>query len=169
MSKKKKFILILLIFTNFYSNSYAQNLAYIDLDTVLEQSKLGLKIHEKLKKDRETKLNEIKLKETKLKELDQNIDEKKNILSKQELENEFSKLQSELRKLNILKDELKKEYDENKNREIMEFFNKINPYIQKYLSDHSIDILFNNKNIVIGKDNLDITSKIITIIDNEIN
>ena len=68
-----------------------------------------------------------------------------------------------------MKDELKKEYDENKNREIMEFFNKINPYIQKYLSDHSIDILFNNKNVVIGKDNLDITSKIITIIDNEIN
>ena len=51
----------------------------------------------------------------------------------------------------------------------MEFFNKINPYIQKYLSDNSIDILFNDKNVVIGKDNLDITSKIITIIDNEIN
>ena len=56
-----------------------------------------------------------------------------------------------------------------KSKEIMEFFNKINPYIQKYLSDNSIDILFNDKNVVIGKDNLDITSKIITIIDNEIN
>ena len=67
---------------------------HIDLDTVLEKSKLGIKIYEKLKKDRETKLNEIKLKEIKLKEIDQNIDE--NILSKQELENEFSKLQSEL-------------------------------------------------------------------------
>ena len=93
---------------------------------------------------------------------------KKNILSKQEFENELSKLQV-IKNLNILKGQLKQEFDNNKNREIMEFFNKINPYIQKYLSDNSIDILFNDKNVVIGKDNLDITSNIITIIDNEIN
>ena len=62
--KKKKLILILLIFINFFSNSYAQNIAYIDLDTVLERSKLGIKIYEKLRIDREIKLNEIKLKET---------------------------------------------------------------------------------------------------------
>ena len=167
--KKKKFILILLIFINFFSNSYAQNLAYIDLDTVLERSKLGIKIYEKLRIDREIKLNEIKLKENKLKEIEKNIDQKKNILSKQEFENELSKLQTEFKNLNILKGQLKQEFDNNKNREIMEFFNKINPYIQKYLSDNSIDILFNDKNVVIGKDNLDITSNIITIIDNEIN
>ena len=167
--KKKKLILILLIFINFFSNSYAQNIAYIDLDTVLERSKLGIKIYEKLRIDREIKLNEIKLKENKLKEIEKNIDQKKNILSKQEFENELSKLQSEFKNLNILKGQLKQEFDNNKNREIMEFFNKINPYIQKYLSDNSIDILFNDKNVVIGKDNLDITSNIITIIDNEIN
>ena len=167
--KKKKLILILLIFINFFSNAYAQNIAYIDLDTVLERSKLGIKIYEKLRIDREIKLNEIKLKENKLKEIEKNIDQKKNILSKQEFENELSKLQSEFKNLNILKGQLKQEFDNNKNREIMEFFNKINPYIQKYLSDNSIDILFNDKNVVIGKDNLDITSNIITIIDNEIN
>ena len=167
--KKKKLILILLIFINFFSNAYAQNIAYIDLDTVLERSKLGIKIYEKLRIDREIKLNEIKLKKNKLKEIEKNIDQKKNILSKQEFENELSKLQSEFKNLNILKGQLKQEFDNNKNREIMEFFNKINPYIQKYLSDNSIDILFNDKNVVIGKDNLDITSNIITIIDNEIN
>ena len=154
---------------NCFSNAYAQNLAYIDLDAVLEKSKLGIKIYEKLRIDREIKLNEIKLKENNLKEIEKNIDQKKNILSKQEFNNELSKLQTEFKNLNILKDQLKQEFDNNKNREIMEFFNKINPYIQKYLSDHSIDILFNDKNVVIGKDNLDITSKIITIINNEIN
>ena len=55
-----------------------------------------------------------------------------------------------------------------KNDEIIIFFNQINPYVQDYLSNNSIDILFNNKNIVIGKDSLDITDKLINIINKSI-
>ena len=47
----------------------------------------------------------------------------------------------------------------------MNFFNKIDPIIQTYLDKNSIDILFNNKNIIIGKDSLDITNNIIKIVN----
>ena len=50
----------------------------------------------------------------------------------------------------------------------MLFFNKVDPIIQNYLNDNSIDILFNNKNIVIGKDNLDITDKIIKLVNDKL-
>ena len=69
---------------------------------------------------------------------------------------------------NIYKNEMEKEYQKSKNNEILNFFNKIDPLIQAYLSENSIDILFNNKNIIIGKDSLDITNKIINIVNSKI-
>ena len=52
---------------------------------------------------------------------------------------------------------------------ISEFFAEVNPLIQEYLDKNSIDILLNNKYVVIGKNDLDITEKIIKIINKKIN
>jgi hypothetical protein len=41
----------------------------------------------------------------------------------------------------------------------------INPIIQKYMNDQSIDILLDKKNIFIAKDSYDITQKIINLIN----
>ena len=46
--------------------------------------------------------------------------------------------------------------------------NLINPIIEKYMNDQSIDILLDKKNIFIAKSNHDITQNIIDIIDKEI-
>ena len=164
-----KFYIYILIFINLSLNALAQNLAYINLDSILENSVFGKKIYEKLKNDRQTKLNKIILKENDLKKIEDNILKKKNIISKEEYQNELLRLHSETKKLNLFKNELENNYDKIKNEEIMNFFSTINPFIEKYLNDNSIDILFNNKNIVIGKEKLDITEKIITIINKEIN
>ena len=44
----------------------------------------------------------------------------------------------------------------------------VNPLIQEFLDKNSIDILLNNKYVVIGKNNLDITENIIEIINNKL-
>ena len=50
----------------------------------------------------------------------------------------------------------------------MNFFNKIDPLLRAYMKENSIDILLNNKNIIIGKDSLDITDQMINIINNSL-
>ena len=47
-------------------------------------------------------------------------------------------------------------------------FYKINPLIERYLNDHSFDILLNSQNVIIGKENLDITNEIIMIVNQKI-
>ena len=64
---------------------------------------------------------------------------------------------------------LKKKFEQIKNKKIAEFFEKVNPFIQDFLDKNSIDILLNNKYVIIGKNDLDITSKIINIINKNIN
>ena len=50
----------------------------------------------------------------------------------------------------------------------MNFFSIINPYIENYLAENSIDILLNNNSVIMSKDEMDITKKIISIINNEV-
>ena len=78
---------------------------------------------------------------------------------------EISKLQKNIKEFNLFKNETQNDFKKSKNDEIMNFFNKIDPIIQTYLDKNSIDILFNNKNIIIGKDSLDITNNIIKIVN----
>ena len=56
-----------------------------------------------------------------------------------------------------------------KNNELNNFFDKVNPMIQNYMDNNSVEILIERKNIFIGKKNSDITTIIIDIINKELN
>jgi len=162
-------ILLLVIFLLLSTQySYASNLAFIDLDNILQKSNQGQKIIEKFEKRREAEINNIKKKESDIKDLEQEIKKKQNIISQEELKIEIAKLQKNVKEFNNYKNKIQNEYKKSKNNEIMLFFNKVDPIIQNYLNDNSIDILFNNKNIIIGKDNLDITDKIIILVNDKL-
>ncbi len=48
------------------------------------------------------------------------------------------------------------------------FAKKINPILSDYSKKNSISMIIDKKNIVVGKGDLDITSEILKIVDNEI-
>ena len=54
-----------------------------------------------------------------------------------------------------------------KNEELSEFLNQIQPILNTYMEKNSLNILIDKKNIFMGKTELDITEKIINIIDKE--
>ena len=168
MKKSKSYFLIIIFFLLSISNSLANNLAFIDLDLVLKNSNSGKEIYKKLEDQKETQIKDLKAREIKIKEIEEEIKNKQNIISKDDLAKEINKLKKIINDFNIYKNEMEKEYQKSKNNEILNFFNKIDPLIQAYLSENSIDILFNNKNIIIGKDSLDITNKIIIIVNSKI-
>ena len=62
-----------------------------------------------------------------------------------------------------------KEFKNTQNSELKIFFEKINPFLLSYMSEKSIDLLIEKKNIFIGKSNIDITRDILQIIDKELN
>ena len=55
-----------------------------------------------------------------------------------------------------------------KNKILNDYFDKINPIIQEYMNENSINILLETKNVFIGKNNLDITLDIINKIDKQL-
>ena len=166
--KKKLNLLIGVIFILLTTNSFANKIAFIDLDILVKKSNLGQEISKKLENIKINNTEEIKNRELSIKKLEDEIRKKQNILSKDELKTEITNLQGKIKEFNSFKVQKKNDFNQFKNDEILKFFNTIDPLIQSFLSENSIDILFNNKNIVIGKDSLDITDKIINMINNSL-
>ena len=61
-----------------------------------------------------------------------------------------------------------KDFSDLKNKEIKALFTKINPIIQNYMNENSIEILINSKNVFIGSIKSDLTQVLIKEINSKI-
>jgi len=135
------------------------------LDNVVKKSNLGKNIIIYLETIDKKNIEFLKKNENILKEDEKKIKKKINIISKEELDKELNLLKEKLNDLNFKKNEMVKNYQKEKNSQLTDFFKKINPIIQKYMDDQSINVLFDKKNIYIGKSTSDITENIIKLIN----
>ena len=143
-------------------------IAFIDLDLVLKKSKIGQSYLLKINKKNEENIKNLKSKEDVLKKIEDGIKKKQNILSKEELDKEIFSLQEKIKKFRSDKDEIVLEFNNMKKENLNNFFNQINPIIQSYMDENSIDILIERKNIFMGKKNSDITETIVKKIDSKL-
>ena len=107
--------------------------------------------------------------ESELSQNENELNKKKNILSDSEFKKEVEKLKKKILEFREIKDEMTTSFEDKKNKNLNEFFLKINPIIQEYMDEKSIDILFRQENIFIGKNSADITDHIIEKINIKLN
>ena len=169
MNLVKKFFFILIFISISVNFLKAEDkVSYIDIDYILTNTLAGKEILNLLKKDEESKINEFKLNENDLKNEENKILAKRNLISKEEINKELKLLKDKFQKYNQGKlkeiDILKKK----RNRNIINFINQINPIIEKYMTDNSIYMLIDKKNVFIASKDYDITKNLIELIDNQI-
>mgnify|MGYP000029174956 FL=1 len=165
----KKFFLIIIFFSltiNFLKAD--EKVFYIDIDYLMTNTVAGKELLNKLKKEEELKINKFKLNDDNFKIEEKKIFAKKNLISKEELNNELKTLQIKFQKYRAEKiieiDELKTK----RNKNIATFLSLINPIIEKYMTDNSIYMLIDKKNVFIANKDYDITNNLIELIDNQI-
>ena len=106
--------------------------------------------------------------ENKLLDKEKDIIKKKNIIEKAEFDKEVSMLKNEINEYTNQKNKFNNEIDEKKIKYTKVVLNVLNPIISKYVEDNSITIVFPKKNIIIAKKNLDITSTIMNLLNNQL-
>ena len=165
----KKFFLIIIFFSltiNFLKAD--EKVFYIDIDYLMTNTVAGKELLNKLKKEEELKINKFKLNDDNFKTEEKKIFAKKNLISKEELNNELKTLQIKFQKYRAEKiieiDELKTK----RNKNIATFLSLINPIIERYMTDNSIYMLIDKKNVFIANKDYDITNNLIELIDNQI-
>ena len=165
----KKFFIILFILLNQVNFVYAEvNIVFVDLNKIMTTSKPGSFILENLNKKNNQLLNNFKKDEKKLKDDEIKLISQKNILSEEEFQSKVKKLKIEINTYNENRKKNIKDFNILKAETTDKFMKMINSIFIKYSNDKSISMIFDKKNMIIGKSELDITDEIIKIVNNEI-
>ena len=165
--KKNFFFLILFTFCQNYTLAN-DKIAIVDLDYVINKSVIGnnlLKELDTLNKSNLKKLNSLKNKIDKNKE---EIIKVKNVISEDELKKKIQNQNNIIGEFDKTKIKLEKEINELKRKKMLEIIKKINPILEKYMEENSIEVLLKKESIYLTKNNYDITNEILDLVNKNI-
>ncbi len=165
-----KIVLFLLIFQLIFKNSFSleQNLKFVDVDALIENTDIGKKILIKLNQLDQNNIKKLKDYENELKNQENQIKSKKNLISEDELKKEIDNLNLKFADYKKIKNDMITELSEIKKNESKKFFKIINPIIQNYMNENSVQIILNSKNIFMGNKKSDLTQILINEINNQL-
>ena len=164
----KFFLFVLFFFSIFQISNAEQILKYANIDQIIKETKIGKKMISKIDELDQVNIKKLNSFEEELKSIENEIKLKKNIISELELEKEVNSLKKKIANYNKEKDLMVKNFNDIKKKELKIFFDLINPIVQNYMNEKSIDILFNSNNIFMGNKNSDLTPELIDEINNKL-
>ena len=154
----------------FSSNTLAnENIAYVDIDFILNNSLEGKLIIKQLNELNDKNLNDLKNKERQLENEKKEINNEQNILSNDELNKKIKNFQDKLKLFQNDKNLMVKNINDTKKKKINDFINKISPIIEKFMKENSITLLIDKKSVFIADPKYDITKKVLKVIDSKFN
>ena len=163
---KYKFFFIIFLNFFFYNFTLANNIAFIDLNFVINNSILGKKVIEKLESANDKNLDLLKKEQKLLNDEKDEIEKTKNILSKEEIDKKILSFNDKLQNFNKKQDLMSKQFKELKQNEMSALLDIINPIIEKYMIENNIDLMLKKENVYISKTEYDASNKIINLINN---
>jgi len=169
MSFFKKFAIIVIVLLMNSSLAYSEGeIVYLDLDNIVSKTKAGKLIISNLEKSKKNALSKFEKKEKKLKKIENDINKQKNILSEDELKKKLIEFRKQISVFQSERQKVINDFNKKKIEEFNNFFKKITPIIQSYVSDKNIDMVLDRKNVFVASKKKDITSEIIKLIDSKI-
>ena len=164
----KKKILFFIFFI--CSNVFAQEkVVYLDVNKLLNESDAGKYINNELNKINNSNIEEFKKIETSIKSEEEKILKQKNILKSEEFNDKVNELRDKYKSYQDLKNNKNSEINKlrlNAGNKILKIVNEI---LSKYSEENGISLIIDKKNIIIGKTQLDVTSEILTLLNDKIN
>ena len=162
-----KKILILILFLLVTNNASSNNIVYLDVQFIIDNSELGKFYKSKINKIQNDSNLKLKDREEKIKIKETDIKNKKNILSKDELEKNINELKKLINDFQLDKKKLIIDINETKKNYTTEILKILNPLLTNYVDKNGIILVMEKKNVLIGVKSLDITPKILKIINEE--
>ena len=168
--KKKLITLILFLTINFLPNIvFAETLiVYIDLEKIVATSKAGVSIKKQVEKIHKNNITKFQKYEKTLKEEETKIIAKKNILNKEDFEDEIKNLREKAKTYRKERNDSINDLNKKRLDATNQLFKTLNPILAQYSNDKSISLIIQKKNIIIGKSELDITDTILKLLNKNI-
>ena len=168
---KKIYFFCLIFFFFFSKNIYANEITkivFVDIDYLINNSTIGKQTLQNLEKLNNENVKILKEKESILINREKELKKKQNILSDNEIKKEVDDLKIQIAKFREEKNIIVKNSEKNRINELNKILDQFNKIIQEYMTENSIDIVLNKKNIFIGKVTSDITGIVLEKINNKL-
>ena len=143
------------------------NLAYLDIQYIIDNSNLGQIYKKNLKEKSDKFKSKLSIKEDEIKKQEAEINNQKNILKENELKIKINKLNKQLKEYQTSKKELNQNFILEKRELSSKILKLLNPILTKYVEENNIKIVIEKKNILVGIKTLDITDNILKIFNEE--
>ena len=165
----KKIILISLLYFSLTTNIFAnQNYMFVNVDKLVNETNIGKLSLSKINELDQNNFKILNKYQEELIKTENEIKAKKNIISEQQYNKEINELKLKIKNYNEEKNLMVQNLNDIKKKELKLFFDSINPIIQDYMKQNSIEIIFDKKNIFIGNKKLDLTELLINEINSKI-
>tara|TARA_B100000902_G_scaffold335652_1_gene335476 strand:+ start:710 stop:1219 length:510 start_codon:yes stop_codon:yes gene_type:complete len=163
MFNKKIIIFIFVIFL-FHGNAYTNDkIVYMDFNYVINNSNIGKKVLKELNDLNKKNIDNLKDYQNKLKKEIDEINKIKNIASKEDIQKKISAHKVNAQKYDKLKIKLSNELNKTRNEEMNKLVKLINPLLENYMKDNSIDMILNKEIVYFAKDQYDISKDILDL------
>ena len=143
------------------------NLAYLDIQYIIDNSNLGQIYKKNLKEKSDKFKSKLSIKEDEIKKQEAEINNQKNILKENELKIKINKLNKQLKEYQTSKKELNQNFILEKRELSSKILKLLNPILTKYVNENNIKIVIEKNNILVGIKTLDITDNILKIFNEE--
>ncbi len=161
----KKIIFFLIILFNCNSSFGNNNIAYIDVQFIIDNSEIGKFYGKKIKLIQKNNNVSLKEKEKLIKEKELELNNQKNILKKDEINKKLKELNEMLKNYQDERKKIAVNFSNEKKNYSKKILKILNPLLTEYVDKNNIFLVIEKKNILVGKKNLDITNKILNILN----
>jgi len=159
----KKIILFIIIFFIHNIVNASTNVAYLDVQFIIDNSNLGKFYRSEIEKLQNKNNSTIILKEKEIKIKEEEFKNQKNLLNQDEIKKKIDEINSMVKQYQILRNDLNKKLAKEKKKFSKEILLILNPLLTKYVESKNINLVIEKKNVLVGVKSLDITKNILVI------
>ena len=159
----KKIILFIIIFFINNTVNASTNVAYLDVQFIIDNSNLGKSYRSEIEKLQNKNNSTIILKENEIKKKEEEFKNQKNLLNQDEIKRKIDEINSMVKQYQILRNDLNKKLAKEKKIFSKEILLILNPLLTKYVESNNINLVIEKKNVLVGVKSLDITKNILEI------
>ncbi len=165
MKLLRLFFIILIFQINFSYTSAESNVAFVDMQYLMDKSLAGQSLKKQLENLHKKNLDYFKKEEDFLKKKEQEVISKKNILSKEDFQEEISNLRNKVKNYQAERNEKINSLTKKRLSSMETIIKNLSPILAEYSKESNISIIMDKKNVLVGKTELDITKKILVLLD----
>ena len=162
-----KVLIYFFLFFKILTVTVNAEIAFIDINYILNNSDVGKSLNSHLDKINKKHIQTFQKIENALIKKEKVLIAQQNVINEQEFKKKINILSEEVKKYRNDKNKSKEDLNKIKILNTKKILKMMNPIITNYVENNAISLVIPKKNIIVGKKKLDITNKILEILNNQ--